>query len=156
MTLDIQVSSLPLGVWAVIIILAMKYIKAKITAWKVNMINIPLQISYLSFHEQLSSIPTFGGSDGILTSYFDVFKRISTGDSRFIIQDGYRKVVVTPVTLCMQPKALIRTQAGNAFKIAELNRWHIIVNGADKINELRSAPDDVLSLIAASNEVSNP
>jgi hypothetical protein len=47
-------------------------------------------------------------------------------------------------------------QAGNVFKFAELNRWHIIVNGADKINELKSAPDDVVSLESAANEVSNP
>ena len=47
-------------------------------------------------------------------------------------------------------------QAGSIFKIADLNRWHIIVNGADKINELKSAPEDVLSIDSASNEVSNP
>ena len=112
MTLDIQVSSLPLGVWVVIISLAVKYIQAKITAWKVSMMNIPPQISFLYFHEQLSSIPTLGGSDGVLSSYSDVFKRITTGDSRLIIQDGYRKVVMTSISLCMQPRSLIRLLVG--------------------------------------------
>jgi hypothetical protein len=93
------VSSLPLGVWVVIIILAAKYVQAKITASKVSMINIPLQISFSYFHGQLSSIPTIGGSDGILLSYFDVIKRITTGDSRFIIQDGCKKVVMSSTLL---------------------------------------------------------
>ena len=112
MTLDIQVSSLPLGVWVVIISLAVKYIQAKITAWKVSMMNIPPQISFLYFHEQLSSIPTLGGSDGVLSSYFDVFKRITTGDSRFIIQDGCKRVIMSSTLLCIQLKLLIYHHAG--------------------------------------------
>jgi hypothetical protein len=112
------------------------------------------QLLYL--HEQLRSIPTIGGSDGVLLSYFDVIKRISTGDSRLIIRDGCKKVMMTSTLLFMPFKVLIKIQVGNAFKIAELNRWHIIVSGADKINELRSAPDDVLSIDDASNEVSYP
>ena len=112
MTFDIRVSSLPLGVWGIIVILAAKYVQAKITAWKVSTVNIPPRVCFLDFHEQLSSIPTFGGSDGVLLSYFDVFKRITTGDSRFIIQDGYRKVVMTSISLCMQPKSLIRLIVG--------------------------------------------
>ena len=107
MTLDIQVSSLPLGVWGIIVILAAKYVQAKITAWKVSMINISLQISFSYFHEQLSSIPTVGGSDGVLSSYFDVIKRIVTGDSRFIIQDGCKKVITSSTLLCIQLKLLI-------------------------------------------------
>ena len=44
-------------------------------------------------------------------------------------------------------------QIGSAFKIADLSRWHIIVIGPDKIDEMRSAPDDALSFTRAMEEV---
>jgi hypothetical protein len=39
------------------------------------------------------------------------------------------------------------------FRVPELNRWHLIVSGAQLVDELRKAPDDVLSFDAAVQDV---
>ena len=42
---------------------------------------------------------------------------------------------------------------GGAFRIANHNRWHIVVTGPQLIEELKKAPDDVLSFNEAIKEV---
>ena len=43
---------------------------------------------------------------------------------------------------------------GGAFRVANHNRWHIVVTGPQLIEELKKAPDDVLSFNDAIVEVS--
>lgn len=44
----------------------------------------------------------------------------------------------------MYPLTLVQYRGG-AFRIANHNRWHIVVTGPQLIEELKKAPDDVLS-----------
>ncbi|KAF9257927.1 cytochrome P450 [Marasmius fiardii PR-910] len=80
---------------------------------------------YWDYMVKLSLIPTVGHS-GVFSSYITGFKFVRNGTQ--IIQEGYRKY------------------PGQAFKVAMLDRWHVIVSGADMINDLRKAEDDQLSM----------
>ncbi|TDL14450.1 cytochrome P450 [Rickenella mellea] len=73
------------------------------------------------------------GSSGNFTSYFGAMKWISKANS--ILHEGYTK------------------HKNRAFKIAQLDRWRVIISGQELIEELRKAPDDNMSLEEALGEV---
>jgi len=80
---------------------------------------------------QLTHIPTIGPSAPIL-SYWGAFQALTKGCE--LTRQGYQKY------------------RGKAFKIAEFNKWLVIVSGPQLIDELRRAPDDALSFLEATNE----
>ena len=41
------------------------------------------------------------------------------------------------------------------FKVAELNRWTVVLSSRKHVEEMRRTPDDTLSFAEAVNEVSN-
>ncbi|GJJ15190.1 hypothetical protein Clacol_009466 [Clathrus columnatus] len=69
-------------------------------------------------------IPAVGGAD-IISSYLTARKSYS--HSRELISEGYAKY------------------KGGIFRIPENDRWNIIVSRSDHIEEIRKAPDNVLS-----------
>ncbi|OBZ73466.1 Ent-kaurene oxidase [Grifola frondosa] len=81
-------------------------------------------------NRKLSHIPTIGPSAPLL-SYYGVYKFLFHGPD--MIREGYTKY------------------KGGAFKIAELNGWHVIVSGPSLSDELRKAGDDQLSFEEAVN-----
>ncbi|OBZ73430.1 Ent-kaurene oxidase [Grifola frondosa] len=83
-------------------------------------------------NRKLSRIPTIGPSAPLL-SYYGVYKFLIHGPD--MIREGYNKY------------------KGSAFKIADLNGWHVIVSGPSLIEELRKAGDDQLSSKEALNEL---
>ncbi|KAH8996773.1 cytochrome P450 [Lactarius akahatsu] len=80
---------------------------------------------------QLDAIPTVGFSDPIL-SYFSAFRFIFDGLSR--LKYGYEK-----------------TRRG-LFKTAAFRRWMVLASGPELIEDVRKAPDDVLSITASAIE----
>ncbi|KAI9447173.1 hypothetical protein BJY52DRAFT_1193545 [Lactarius psammicola] len=80
---------------------------------------------------QLEAIPTVGFSDPIL-SYFSALRFIFDGLP--ILKYGYEK-----------------TRPG-LFKIATFRRWLVLVSGPELVEDVRKAPDDVLSLYASAIE----
>ncbi|EKM83195.1 hypothetical protein AGABI1DRAFT_111666 [Agaricus bisporus var. burnettii JB137-S8] len=79
----------------------------------------------------LNAIPTVGYS-GVLTSYITAIQYMVRG--REIIQEGYNKY------------------PGRPFKIAAISRWVVVLNGPQLIDEVRQAPEDVLSFDLAIEE----
>jgi len=79
---------------------------------------------YLRGDPLLDAIPTVGFSDPIL-SYFSALQ--FNFDSVRMLKEGYEK-----------------TSPG-LFKIANLKRWMVLVTGPELIEEIRRAPEDVLS-----------
>lgn len=51
-------------------------------------------------------------------------------------------------------KALSTQFKDRAFKVAQLDGWHVIVSGNKLVEELRKAPDDQLSFLEAVTDVS--
>jgi hypothetical protein len=73
-----------------------------------------------------------------------------------MVQEGYDKVRM----FCIQcriswilKKVLLLQYKGSPFKVANLNRWLVIVSGHKFVEELRNADDDELSFVAAIAEV---
>ncbi|KAJ7776606.1 cytochrome P450, partial [Mycena maculata] len=79
----------------------------------------------------LRNIPTVGYSSSLL-SYISAFRLFL--NSREIIGEGYHRY------------------HGSAFKIAQINQWHVIVSGPKMIDDIRRARDDQLSLRFAADE----
>ncbi|KAH9006342.1 cytochrome P450 [Lactarius hatsudake] len=79
----------------------------------------------------LDAIPTVGFSDPIL-SYFSALRFIFDGLSR--LKYGYEK-----------------TRRG-LFKTATFRRWMVLASGPELIEDVRKAPDDVLSITASAIE----
>ncbi|TFK56599.1 cytochrome P450 [Heliocybe sulcata] len=80
----------------------------------------------------LDAIPTIGPS-GPLVSYIGAFRYLY--DAPGMIQEGYDKF------------------KGRAFKIAKMDTWLVVVSGSKLIDEVRRAPDDVLSFAEAINDI---
>jgi hypothetical protein len=74
---------------------------------------------------KLRSIPTVGTSDP-LTSYIGAYRFQKR--AKDIVQEGYHKY------------------RGSVFKVPTMNNWMIVASGHDKVEEIRRAPDDVLSM----------
>jgi cytochrome P450 len=79
----------------------------------------------------LNAIPTVGYS-GVLASYITAVQYMVRG--RELIQEGYDKY------------------PGRPFKIAAISRWVVVLNGPQLVDEVRRAPDDVLSFDLAIQE----
>ncbi|KAL0567087.1 hypothetical protein V5O48_014903 [Marasmius crinis-equi] len=80
---------------------------------------------------KLSVIPTYG-HDGFFSSYITAFEYVKRGTK--LVQEGYKKY------------------PNQAFKIAAMNRWIVVINGNDMIEDLLKAGDDQLSLRKALNK----
>ncbi|KAJ3556910.1 hypothetical protein NP233_g11872 [Leucocoprinus birnbaumii] len=80
----------------------------------------------------LNAIPTVGYS-GILTSYITAFQWSTKG--RDLIQEGYDKY------------------PGRAFKVATISKWVVVLNGPQHVDDVRKAPEDVLSFDIAIQEI---
>ncbi|XP_006458661.1 hypothetical protein AGABI2DRAFT_217430 [Agaricus bisporus var. bisporus H97] len=80
----------------------------------------------------LNSIPTIGYS-GVLSSYFTALKWMTHGNE--LVQEGYDRY----------PTGI--------FKIANISSWIVVLTGRQFLDELRKAPDDVLSFRQAMNDV---
>ncbi|KAF8574248.1 cytochrome P450 [Ramaria rubella] len=78
-----------------------------------------------------ASIPAIGRT-GALSSYLDAIRFIRQG--HVMLMEGYNKY---------KP---------GVFRLPDMNRWHILVSDQKHIDELRKAPDDVLSLDAATED----
>ncbi|KAK0460648.1 cytochrome P450 [Desarmillaria tabescens] len=81
--------------------------------------------------KKLKSIPT-AGSSGIIGSWIDAFRFIS--HAKEIVEEGQRMY-------------------GTVFKVPLLDRWTVVVSGAEKINDLRKASVDQLSSITMSEDM---
>ncbi|KAI0000302.1 cytochrome P450 [Russula vinacea] len=84
---------------------------------------------------QLDAIPTVGFSDPIL-SYFSTLRFFF--DCVRILKEGYEK-----------------TRPG-LFKMAFFRRWMVLVAGSELIEDVRKAPEDVLSMIELTKELVQP
>ncbi|EPQ60474.1 cytochrome P450 [Gloeophyllum trabeum ATCC 11539] len=80
----------------------------------------------------LDGIPTVGPS-APLASYIGAIRWLY--DAPRMVQEGYDKY------------------KGRAFKVANIDRWMVIVSGPKLIDEVRRAPDDVLSFTEATNDM---
>ncbi|KIL57273.1 hypothetical protein M378DRAFT_1029616, partial [Amanita muscaria Koide BX008] len=83
---------------------------------------------------QLKAIPTVGPS-GTFTSYIGALRLFRYGHE--MLQEGYEKY------------------SGSLFKIPTLKSWIVIVSSRHLIEEIRRAPDDVLSMDEAFREASS-
>ncbi|KAH9072829.1 cytochrome P450 [Lactarius deliciosus] len=90
-----------------------------------------LFVSWYRSDPLLDAIPTVGFSDPIL-SYFSALRFIFDGLSR--LKYGYEK-----------------TRRG-LFKTATFRRWMVLASGPELIEDVRKAPDDVLSITASAIE----
>jgi hypothetical protein len=81
------------------------------------------------------------------------FKRIRFGDGRKVIQEGLEKVTSSSDQIGIG-LIIVIVQFGKAFKVAEVNGWVVVVSGRDKVEELRSAPDETLSFMESIGEAS--
>ncbi|KAL0574917.1 hypothetical protein V5O48_007039 [Marasmius crinis-equi] len=88
--------------------------------------------TYWDYKVKLSAIPTYG-YDGFFTSYISAWEFVKHGTK--VVQDGYR------------------TFPNQAFKIPLMDRYLVVVSGADMIEDLRKAEDDVLDLREAFREL---
>ncbi|KAF8899435.1 cytochrome P450 [Infundibulicybe gibba] len=79
-------------------------------------------------HSQIRDIPAIGYG-GILTSYVSAFQYAL--DANSVLQAGYKKY------------------RGRLFKVAQIDRWFVIVTGEKLLEDLRTAPEHVLSMEAA-------
>ncbi|KAK1224080.1 hypothetical protein PQX77_008410 [Marasmius sp. AFHP31] len=77
---------------------------------------------------KLDAIPTLG-PDGILSSYLTVWRFIS--DVRALVEEGVAKY------------------GGSPFKIPTMDGWQVVVSGEQHYDDMRRAPDDVISSMAA-------
>ena len=100
---------------------------------------------------QLDAIPTVGFSDPIL-SYLSALRFIFDGLS--MLKYGYAKVNDLSLSYFPCSKLMIYSQTGRGlFKIATLRRWMVLASSPEMIEDLRKAPDDVLSVTEHTREV---
>ncbi|KAF5369084.1 hypothetical protein D9758_002904 [Tetrapyrgos nigripes] len=77
---------------------------------------------------KLDGIPTVGPS-GIFSSYIGAWRLFREG--RKMVQEGYDKY------------------HGGAFRVPMLNHWQVVVTSPEMINDIKRAPNDVLSFMGA-------
>ncbi|KAJ7170266.1 cytochrome P450 [Mycena crocata] len=96
---------------------------------------VSFQVVWKSFnsHSHLDAIPSVGVPGGPLGFYIGAWNYIKNG--RALTQEGYLKY------------------RGKAFKVPLGNRWMVIVNGRNLIDDLRKAPDDTISLAEGTNSL---
>jgi hypothetical protein len=102
---------------------------------------------------QLNAIPTIGFSIPILT-YLSAVRFIF--DAVRMLDEGYKKVI------CLLLFARSSYQADDApclqtnpglFKISSFRRWMVLATGSALIDDIKKAPDDVLSHAQTTDEV---
>jgi len=105
---------------------------------------------------QLDAIPTVGFSDPIL-SYFSALRFVFDGIS--MLKYGYRNVrACLSLSYSRFPRAELTLpfdlqKRRGLFKIAAFRRWMVFPSDSELVEDVRKAPDDVLSLDAAMVEV---
>ena len=104
---------------------------------------------------QLDAIPTVGFSDPLL-SYFSALRFNLVGPS--MLKYGYKKVNTFVSNIVVFPCAELTLQSDpqtrrGLFKIATFRRWTVLASSPELIEDVRKAPDDVLSLSAILTEV---
>ncbi|CCM06703.1 uncharacterized protein FIBRA_08991 [Fibroporia radiculosa] len=92
-----------------------------------------IALSNGSRKSNLSHIPTVGGPSLPILSYYGTIRYIFRAQE--IIKEGYTK------------------HKGGIFKYAELGHWRVIVTGPKLIDDLRKAPENVLSNSEAIREI---
>ncbi|KIL60300.1 hypothetical protein M378DRAFT_168328 [Amanita muscaria Koide BX008] len=90
----------------------------------ISLIYAPAILSTFLYNRKLKSIPAVGPS-GTFTSYIGFVHFLRHG--RKMLKDGYIKF------------------HGSVFKVPTLTSWTIVVSGSNLIDELRRAPDEILS-----------
>ncbi|KZT30762.1 cytochrome P450 [Neolentinus lepideus HHB14362 ss-1] len=113
-----------------------------------NLVETPLSLTYgivfaalillyvakiSSFKQRcLDRIPTIGGPSYPVFSYIGAFRFVR--GAKALVQQGYSRY------------------RGGVFKIARPDRWLVVVTGSKLMEEFRTAPDDVLSFVEATND----
>ncbi|KAL5522639.1 hypothetical protein ACEPAG_8657 [Sanghuangporus baumii] len=86
-------------------------------------------LQYLEIRKKDVNVPAVGPS-GRLSSYIGAIKMVAK--TRQMLEEGYRKY--------------------STFKLPMFNRWLVIVNTPELIEEIRKAPDDKVSFIEATED----
>ncbi|KAG7450028.1 cytochrome P450 [Guyanagaster necrorhizus] len=81
---------------------------------------------------QLKEIPTVGSS-GIIASWIDAFRFVFHGEE--IVREGYAMYY------------------GGTFKVPLLDKWMVVVSGAEKIDDIRKASHEQLSFVGAAQDI---
>ncbi|KAM6499133.1 Cytochrome P450 [Amanita muscaria] len=110
------------------------YGETSITIERCERVYVTTQGSVSPAFYQLKAIPTVGPS-GTFTSYIGALRLFRYGHE--MLQEGYEKY------------------SGLLFKIPTLKSWIVIVSSRHLIEEIRRAPDDVLSMDEAFREASS-
>ncbi|KAJ8079813.1 hypothetical protein PM082_016635 [Marasmius tenuissimus] len=83
---------------------------------------------YVDYRVKLSAIPTYG-NDGLFSSYSSALEFVKHGTK--VVQEGYKKY------------------PNQAFKIAMLDRYLVVITGKEMIEDLRKSGDEDLSISEA-------
>ncbi|KIY45805.1 cytochrome P450 [Fistulina hepatica ATCC 64428] len=105
-------------------------------------------VMFLPCTSQLNAIPTIGFSWPIF-SYISAIRFVINGNA--MIHEGYEKVCAS--ALLIKRYQLINALQYPIFKIANFNRWIVIIRGRELTEQLRKARDNELSFIEAANEM---
>jgi hypothetical protein len=135
---------------AILILVGLSVVKSYRNAQKVCRLETERAITEL-ISNQLSAIPTVGPS-GIFSAVQGAWN--SLWYTRAMLEEGYNKVrnLGSCAFRCANA-ALTAQYYGRAFKIAQMNRWLVIISSAEMIQEFSQAPDDQLSITQAVEEV---
>jgi hypothetical protein len=99
---------------------------------------------------QLNAIPTIGYSDPIL-SYISAAQFNLNGFG--MLKEGYEKVILaTLLHAKLTLPSCLQTRPG-LFKIASFRRWMVLASSPELIEDIRKAPDHVLSMTKPAFEV---
>ena len=101
---------------------------------------------------QLSVIPTVGFSDPIL-SYLSVVQYTFDGDR--MLKNGYEKAIcnIYPFLNRIVDASTYLQISPGLFKIAQFRRWMVLATGSQLIDDIKRAPDNVLSHTEPMDEV---
>lgn len=103
------------------------------------------------YHSQIA-VPIVGAS-GRLTSYYGAYKFFL--NARSMLEEGYAKVSVPAYAREVSCSSLYKYK-GETFKVPRISTWEVVVSKPELIDEVRKAPDNVLSFHAAVDEVRPP
>ncbi|KAK0193009.1 cytochrome P450 [Armillaria mellea] len=108
---------------------------------------IALQVrKALTSRAKLRHIPTVGSS-GLITSWIDAFKFIFHGKA--IIQEGYTKVCTEPPRCYILNSMIALYHYGSTFKVPLIDKWMVVVSGAEKVDDIRKSSLEQLSSLDA-------
>ncbi|KAL0057529.1 hypothetical protein AAF712_015832 [Marasmius tenuissimus] len=105
---------------------------------------------YVDYRVKLSAIPTYG-NDGLFSSYSSALEFVKHGTK--VVQEGYKKVrtVSSAALTCNGLELTVDTAQypNQAFKIAMLDRYLVVITGKEMIEDLRKSGDEDLSISEA-------